>query len=45
MRNPTRVPVRIRDAELEHCCYCNQQTTSGIYVRVDPDTVLHPTTR
>lgn len=27
----------------EVCCYCGQPTRSGIYVRVDPDTVPHAT--
>lgn len=26
----------------ETCCECGETTTSGIYVRVDPDTVPHP---
>lgn len=44
-RNPNRgEPHRIvpEYAEEETCCYCGQLTTSGIYVRVDPATVPHP---
>lgn len=42
-RNPGRVPIRLRIPERETCCYCEQETTSGIYVRVAPDTIPHPT--
>jgi hypothetical protein len=41
--HPFRHPVRIANPDTETCCYCGTPTTSGIYVRVDPDTVPHPT--
>jgi DNA mismatch endonuclease, patch repair protein len=28
---------------LETCCFCGSQTTAGVYVRVDPTAVPHPT--
>jgi hypothetical protein len=31
-----RKPARMRVIELERCCYCQQVTDSGIYVRADP---------
>lgn len=27
----------------ETCCHCGLQTRAGIHVRVDPETVPHPT--
>lgn len=42
-RNPGREPVRLRVAELETCVYCGRNVRSGIYVRVNPATVPHPT--
>lgn len=39
---PGREPVRIIEAEQEVCCTCGSQTSEGIYVRVDPTTVPHP---
>lgn len=33
-----RSPVR----NTERCACCNQQTQGGIYVRLDPSTVPHP---
>lgn len=36
-------PYRMKDAEEETCCYCGEKNTSGIYVRVDPRLVAHPT--
>ena len=27
----------------EQCCYCGEQTQDGIYVRLDPYSVPHPT--
>lgn len=43
--NPRRRPHQIAHSErtFETCCYCGDPTFSGIYVRVDPDTVSHPT--
>lgn len=42
-RNPNREPTRLRVAELEACVYCGHNVRSGIYVRVNPATVPHPT--
>lgn len=36
LRNPGRVPVRLRRARSETCVYCSQLTKDGIYIRVDP---------
>lgn len=41
--NPGRHPLLFTDPDNETCCYCGTPTTSGIYVRVDPTTVDHPT--
>lgn len=30
-------------AEPETCCKCGVETRSGIYIRIDPETVAHPT--
>jgi len=35
-------PFRTREPEVEICCYCGQETLSGIYVRIDPKTVPFP---
>jgi hypothetical protein len=43
VRNPTRTSVRINGGYRETCAFCGVTTTSGIYVRVDPTTVPHPT--
>jgi len=37
-QNPDRQAVRVVLGELERCCYCLEDTASGIYVRADPDT-------
>lgn len=29
-------PVRLRYPSKEDCCFCGQQTESGIYIRKDP---------
>jgi hypothetical protein len=44
-RNPGREPVRMNDWSrfLETCVYCGSDTTSGIYVRIDPAVASHPT--
>lgn len=44
-RNPDRPARRIIAGyrATEKCCYCGGATTSGIYVRENPDTVPHPT--
>lgn len=37
LRKPGRVPVRMKepDPEAEHCHFCGEATSSGIYERVD----------
>jgi hypothetical protein len=35
-----RTAVRLVEPENEKCCWCGQWTTSGIYVRADPDTII-----
>ena len=40
-REPGRKPRRMRDADLEPCCFCGVDHTSGIYVRENPDNVKY----
>lgn len=40
-RNGDDVPTRLRTPEPELCCWCGQQTDSGIYLRADPNTLDH----
>ena len=44
-RNPHRRPhaMTLEHRTAETCCYCGELTLSGIYVRVNPATVQHPT--
>jgi hypothetical protein len=42
-RNPGRTPVRLRDPNVERCCYCGAITEAGIYVRERLDAVPFPT--
>lgn len=44
-REGIRIPSRVKLPYREHetCCWCGHDTTSGIYLRVDPATVPHPT--
>lgn len=42
-RRPTREPYRMQIPDREVCAWCGTETRSGIYVRVDPATVPHPT--
>lgn len=42
-RHPRRVPYHLTDPMREVCCDCGNVTGEGIYVRVDPATVDHPT--
>lgn len=37
-----RSPYRLIDPDIEVCCFCGEETKSGIYVRRDPR-VVHPT--
>jgi RNA polymerase subunit RPABC4/transcription elongation factor Spt4 len=39
---PNREPARLVQAESETCAVCGQDTTSGIYVRMDPSSVAYP---
>ena len=42
--DPTRSSVIVAgDPEVQSCCFCGAETDSGISVRVDPETVPHPT--
>jgi hypothetical protein len=38
-RNPGRAPFSTAKKELEVCCFCGEHTSSGIYVRGDPNLV------
>lgn len=42
-QNPDRDPTRLTEPNEEVCCFCGALTKSGIYIRVDPTTVQHPT--
>lgn len=42
-RYPGREPSRLVAPEREACCDCGRETSEGIYLRVDPSTVSHPT--
>jgi len=33
---PPREPIRLREPEIEICCFCGNPTRSGIYFRYDP---------
>ena len=35
-----RQPVRLKDPQLELCCFCGYTHASGIYVREDPTKTL-----
>lgn len=41
--NGEHTPIRMREPNPEICCKCGQQTVSGIYIRIDPNTVPYPT--
>ena len=40
---PGREPVRLRDAKVERCVWCGDDTKEGIYIRVDPREAVYPT--
>lgn len=42
-RYPGRIPHRVIEPDSERCCLCGEPTRSGIYIRVDPGLVPHPT--
>lgn len=46
IRVPDRKPFKMKPefAELERCCDCGEETTSGIYFRIDPRFQQHPRT-
>lgn len=35
-RYPEWKPIRMREPDMEWCCWCNDLTDSGIYMRADP---------
>lgn len=41
-KNPTRLAIRHNGSERELCCWCNQVTRDGIYVRADNRTLTFP---
>jgi len=43
LRYPDRPSPRLGQGPQERCCDCTTLTSSGIYIRVDPSTVPHPT--
>lgn len=38
MQRGPRFPVRVKDADVEMCCFCGTLTKSGIFNRADPET-------
>lgn len=38
-RNPERLASRVQQGDIEHCCFCGRHTTSGIYIREEPDAI------
>ena len=40
MREPLRVPVRVKDDPRRPCCVCGAWDASGIYFREDPQHML-----
>lgn len=42
-RYPGMSPSKFTEPEAETCCFCGQETHDGIYVRLDPYAVPHPT--
>jgi hypothetical protein len=41
--HPDKPSPRRGAGHAENCCKCEITTQSGIYIRVDPETVPHPT--
>lgn len=39
--NGARIPVRVRDAGVNGCCYCGMATISGIFVRGERAKAAH----
>ena len=35
-----RTPVKIKEAEVDRCCFCGKVNIDGIYVREDPSKTL-----
>jgi hypothetical protein len=44
-RNPGRKAHRLIEPDVERCAFCGGLTRSGLYVRADPTTVVHPAIR
>jgi len=44
IRNPERIvdQAKFQQGDTERCCDCGEQTWSGIYTRIDPNTVPFP---
>ncbi len=42
VRNGNRRPVVVTTPKVERCCMCGEQTSDGIYQRIDPRTVKFP---
>ena len=42
LHNPARRPATTKDAPTEKCVFCGGETTSGIYIRIDPKTAPFP---
>jgi hypothetical protein len=42
MKEPGRVPIKLRIPDAEKCAYCGEDTDAGIYVRDDPMNVQFP---
>lgn len=42
LTHPDRVPLCVRDDDIVQCCLCGENTSAGIYTRLDPKTVAFP---
>ena len=40
LHGDSKTPVSLKDAEEGNCCVCGESTTSGIYFRQKPETLL-----
>ncbi len=36
VRQPGRIPCRVKNGEAEVCCFCGNSTTDGVFVRENP---------
>lgn len=41
VKNPHRMELDARNIEV--CCMCGAETENGLYIRINPRTVPHPT--